>query len=114
MVVYFSATVPLDIVGVWTIEERREQEPGLHLVHQLWTATDQVRSATLLVSQILSELRICASLFNIETTCRVKAGLILISGVCSQSDNKTAQNSLAHTPLMSTNYTLVFAQIRET
>ncbi|MEQ2196787.1 hypothetical protein XENOCAPTIV_012714 [Xenoophorus captivus] len=28
-----SAMVLLDIVGVWTAGDRKEQEPGLHLVH---------------------------------------------------------------------------------
>lgn len=38
-----SATVPLDTVGVWTAEDRRGQEPGLHLVLNPETVTDQVR-----------------------------------------------------------------------
>lgn len=33
--VRFSVTVPLDIVGVWTVGDRRRLEPGLHLVHHL-------------------------------------------------------------------------------
>ncbi len=45
---YFSATIPLAIVGVWMVGDRREQEPGLHLVHRLWTVTDQVRVLSLL------------------------------------------------------------------
>lgn len=36
-----SATLPLDIVGVWTVRDRREQEPELQLVHSLKTVTDQ-------------------------------------------------------------------------
>ncbi|KAI4831464.1 hypothetical protein KUCAC02_001004 [Chaenocephalus aceratus] len=35
------ATLPLDIVGVWTVRDRREQEPELQLVHSLKTVTDQ-------------------------------------------------------------------------
>ena len=38
-----SATAPLDIVGAWTVGGRREEEPGLHLVHHLSTVTNQVR-----------------------------------------------------------------------
>ncbi len=38
-----SAMALLDIVGVWTLEGRREQEPGLHLVHNQKTVTNQVR-----------------------------------------------------------------------
>lgn len=32
---YFSAMVPLDTVGVWTVEDKNEKEPGWHLVQQL-------------------------------------------------------------------------------
>lgn len=39
-----SAMVPPDIVGVWTLEGRREQEPGHHLVLHLWIAVNQVSS----------------------------------------------------------------------
>ena len=45
----FSVTAPLDIVGVWTVEGRREQEPGLHLVQHLKTVINQVRRRTLLM-----------------------------------------------------------------
>ncbi len=45
---YFSATIPPAFVGVWMVGDRREQEPGLHLVHHLWTVTDQVRVLSLL------------------------------------------------------------------
>lgn len=38
-----SATVPVDIVGVWTVAARRDQEPALHLVLHPKTATEQVR-----------------------------------------------------------------------
>ncbi|KAF3857390.1 hypothetical protein F7725_009249 [Dissostichus mawsoni] len=38
------ATLPLDIVGVWTVRDSREQEPELQLVHSLKTVTDQWHS----------------------------------------------------------------------
>ena len=37
-----SVTAPLDIVGVWTVAGRKDQEPGLQLVHHMWTATERV------------------------------------------------------------------------
>lgn len=37
-----SVTALLDIVGVWTTGGRRDKEPGLHLVHLLWTVTNQM------------------------------------------------------------------------
>ena len=40
---YFSVMVPLDIVGVWTVVDRREQEQEQHLVQHLQTVTNQVR-----------------------------------------------------------------------
>ena len=36
---------PLDTAGVWTVGDMREQEPGLHLVHNLKTVTNQVRQS---------------------------------------------------------------------
>lgn len=41
----FSVTVPLDTVGVWTIEARCEQEPGLHLAQHPLIATKKVTFA---------------------------------------------------------------------
>ena len=41
--IYYSAMALVDIVGVWTEQGKREQEPGLHLVHHPKTVTDQVR-----------------------------------------------------------------------
>lgn len=38
-----SAMAPLDTVGVLTVQDRKEQEPELHLVLHLQTATNQVR-----------------------------------------------------------------------
>lgn len=41
----FSVTVQLDTVGVWIIEARSEQEPGLHLAPHPLTVTQKVTYA---------------------------------------------------------------------
>lgn len=52
---YFSVTVLRDTVGVWTIEARREQEPGLHLALHPLTVTNKV-TYTRIYPEQLSQL----------------------------------------------------------
>ena len=40
--VYCSVMAPLGIVGAWTVGDRREPEPGLHLALHPKTVTEQV------------------------------------------------------------------------
>ncbi|XP_010788294.1 uncharacterized protein isoform X2 [Notothenia coriiceps] len=54
-----SVTIRLDIVGVWTVGDRRRMEAGLHLIHNVWTVTDQMSQ---------SALRLTVS--TTETVCR--------------------------------------------
>lgn len=45
IIIHCSATVPPDIVGVWTVEDRRGQEPGRRPAQHQETVTDQVSDA---------------------------------------------------------------------
>ncbi|KAF3857389.1 hypothetical protein F7725_009248 [Dissostichus mawsoni] len=42
-----SVTILLDIVGVWTVGDRRKMEAGLHMIHNVWTVTDQMSQSAL-------------------------------------------------------------------
>ncbi|KAJ4924121.1 hypothetical protein JOQ06_000361 [Pogonophryne albipinna] len=42
-----SVTIRLDIVGVWTVGDRRKMEAGLHMIHNVWTVIDQMSQSAL-------------------------------------------------------------------
>lgn len=74
---YVSVIVPLDTVGVWTGMDRREQEPGLLLEHQLQSVTDQVSLLCLVVLTIrlrgggMKEKQDDSLMSQIQTFCRM-------------------------------------------